>query len=92
MLTIAHRLQTIMKSDKVLVMSDGKVGEFDHPDKLLQNPKSHFTKLVEEMQKDEEKRKAEEAEKEKEKEEEKAKEEAKKAAEDAKEGKKEEEI
>ena len=49
MLTIAHRLQTIMKSDKVLVMSDGRVGEFDHPDKLMQNPKSHFTKLVQEM-------------------------------------------
>lgn len=45
-LTIAHRLNTIMDSDKVLVMDTGRVAEFDHPHVLLQNPEGHFTKLV----------------------------------------------
>ena len=59
MLTIAHRLQTIMHSDKVLVMSFGKVAEYNSPAKLMQNPKSHFTKLVNEIQSDEKKKAAE---------------------------------
>jgi len=45
-LTIAHRLQTIINSDKIVVMSYGQVAEFDSPENLLKNPKSHFTKLV----------------------------------------------
>lgn len=46
MLVIAHRLQTIIESDKVMVLGDGKVVEFDSPDALMENEKSHFTKLV----------------------------------------------
>lgn len=46
-LTIAHRLNTIMDSDRVLVMSGGKVVEFDHPYNLLQIESGHFTKMIE---------------------------------------------
>ncbi|CAH1105115.1 unnamed protein product [Psylliodes chrysocephalus] len=45
-LTIAHRLNTIMDSDKVLVMNFGQIVEFDHPHKLLQIPGGHLHKLV----------------------------------------------
>ncbi|KAJ8954555.1 hypothetical protein NQ318_000789 [Aromia moschata] len=47
-LTIAHRLHTIMDSDKVLVMDAGQVCEFDHPYKLLLNPSGVFHGLVSE--------------------------------------------
>ncbi|XP_018565523.1 probable multidrug resistance-associated protein lethal(2)03659 isoform X2 [Anoplophora glabripennis] len=45
-LTIAHRLHTIMDSDKVLVMDAGRAVEFDQPYKLLQNPRGVFYGLV----------------------------------------------
>lgn len=45
-LTIAHRLYTVMDSDKVLVMDGGTMVEFDHPYVLLKNPTGYFTKMV----------------------------------------------
>ena len=45
-LTIAHRLNTILDSDKILVLNDGKVQEFDTPKKLLENPQSGFYGLM----------------------------------------------
>uniref|UniRef100_A0A8C4Z867 ATP-binding cassette, sub-family C (CFTR/MRP), member 10 n=1 Tax=Gadus morhua TaxID=8049 RepID=A0A8C4Z867_GADMO len=45
-LTIAHRINTIMDSDRVLVMHAGKVVEFDAPAALLQNDQSLFSRLV----------------------------------------------
>ncbi|KAJ8918452.1 hypothetical protein NQ315_008149 [Exocentrus adspersus] len=45
-LTIAHRLHTIMDSDKVLVMDAGRAVEFDHPHTLLQDTRSVFYGMV----------------------------------------------
>ncbi|XP_057653035.1 ATP-binding cassette subfamily C member 4-like isoform X9 [Diorhabda carinulata] len=45
-ITIAHRLNTIMEYNKVMVMSDGKLVEIGHPHHLLDNNKGHFHKLV----------------------------------------------
>ncbi|KAI8429860.1 hypothetical protein MSG28_000362 [Choristoneura fumiferana] len=47
-LTIAHRLNTIMDSDRVLVMDSGEVAEFDHPYHLLSDPKSRLSSMVRE--------------------------------------------
>ncbi|KAJ2946419.1 hypothetical protein O0L34_g12458 [Tuta absoluta] len=47
-LTIAHRLNTIMDSDRVLVMDKGKAVELDTPYALLSNPNSVFTFMVNE--------------------------------------------
>ncbi|KAF5303188.1 hypothetical protein FQA39_LY10101 [Lamprigera yunnana] len=45
-LTIAHRLNTVMDSDKVLVIDAGKVIEFDHPFNLLKKPNTLFYTMV----------------------------------------------
>lgn len=52
MLTIAHRLNTIMHSDKVMVLSYGKIKEFDNPSQLMRNPHGEFTKLLKELKKE----------------------------------------
>ena len=45
-LTIAHRINTIMDSDRVLVMSEGSVVECAPPGQLLQDSRSVFYQLV----------------------------------------------
>lgn len=45
-ITIAHRVQTIVDSDRVLVMDNGRIIEFDTPRNLLENPHSIFTRLI----------------------------------------------
>jgi len=45
-LTIAHRINTIMDSDKILVLKDGRAEEFAPPEELLQNEKSLFAEIV----------------------------------------------
>lgn len=45
-LTIAHRVETILDSDRVLVMGDGRILEFDTPDSLLADTNSHFYQMV----------------------------------------------
>ena len=45
-ITIAHRLNTIINSDRVLVLDKGKVSEFDNPQTLLEDPNSMFSSYV----------------------------------------------
>jgi ATP-binding cassette subfamily C (CFTR/MRP) protein 4 len=45
-LTIAHRLDTIMDCDKVLVMDNGVAVEYDHPHILLQHNDGDFALMV----------------------------------------------
>ncbi|KAG0253140.1 hypothetical protein BG011_006529 [Mortierella polycephala] len=45
-LMIAHRLNTIIECDKILVMEDGRVVEFEPPTKLIENKDGYFHSLV----------------------------------------------
>jgi len=45
-LTIAHRVDTIMDSDKILVLSDGVAVEYDSPKQLLASEDSQFSDIV----------------------------------------------
>nr|NP_995691.1 Multidrug-Resistance like protein 1, isoform K [Drosophila melanogaster]AAS64695.1 Multidrug-Resistance like protein 1, isoform K [Drosophila melanogaster] len=45
-LTIAHRLNTILDSDKVIVLDKGQIIEFASPTELLDNPKSAFYSMA----------------------------------------------
>ncbi|CAJ2664897.1 unnamed protein product [Trifolium pratense] len=46
--TIAHRIHTVIDSDLVLVLSDGRIAEYDEPSKLLEREDSFFYKLIKE--------------------------------------------
>ncbi|XP_070538468.1 ATP-binding cassette sub-family C member 5-like [Ptychodera flava] len=46
MLIIAHRLNTVLNCDKILVMDRGKVVEYDSPSTLLANPESWFSGMM----------------------------------------------
>lgn len=46
-ITVAHRLNTVIDSDRVLVMDAGVAVEFDAPFTLLQNEKGIFRSMVE---------------------------------------------
>ncbi|KAJ3015274.1 hypothetical protein NUW54_g1087 [Trametes sanguinea] len=48
LLTVAHRLQTIMDSDKIMVLDAGQIVEFGKPSELLQKENGLLRSLVEE--------------------------------------------
>ncbi len=50
-ITVAHRLNTVINSDKMLVLEGGMLKEFDNPQKLLADPNSFFTQLWNDSQK-----------------------------------------
>lgn len=52
MLTIAHRLNTIINSDKVLVLSFGRIKEYDSPQNLMSQSDSEFSLLLQELKKE----------------------------------------
>ena len=46
LLVIAHRVQTVLGCDKILVLEDGSLREFGEPGVLAADPKSEFSKIL----------------------------------------------
>ena len=51
MVVVAHRINTIIQSERVLVLSFGQIKEYDTPVALMADGKSEFSKLIEELRK-----------------------------------------
>ncbi|PRQ27535.1 putative xenobiotic-transporting ATPase [Rosa chinensis] len=45
-ITVAHRIPTVMDSDMVLVLDEGRIVEYDSPARLIKESSSAFSKLV----------------------------------------------
>jgi len=44
-LAIAHRLSTVINSDRLVVLEGGKIAEIGPPQTLLKHAKSYFSKV-----------------------------------------------
>lgn len=49
MFIIAHRINTVLECDKIMVLKFGELMEFDSPQNLLQNEDSYFKKIYDKM-------------------------------------------
>jgi ATP-binding cassette subfamily C (CFTR/MRP) protein 4 len=49
MFIIAHRINTVLNCDKIMVLKFGEIVEFDSPEVLLQNPDSYFKNIYDKM-------------------------------------------
>ena len=49
MLIIAHRLETVMGCDKIMVFDGGRIAEFDSPGRLIDDKESLFSRLCQSM-------------------------------------------
>ena len=46
MLSIAHRIASVSDYDRIMVLSEGRLVEFDSPSRLLLDPNSEYSQLV----------------------------------------------
>jgi len=49
MFIIAHRINTVLKCDRIMVLKFGEIMEFDSPQKLLNTPGSYFKDIYDKM-------------------------------------------
>jgi len=54
MITVAHRLNTIISSDRIMMLENGKNVEMGSPQELMNNPKSGFNLYLKEIKKEQE--------------------------------------
>mmetsp|Transcript_35290 Transcript_35290/g.54196 ORF Transcript_35290/g.54196 Transcript_35290/m.54196 type:complete len:188 (-) Transcript_35290:873-1436(-) len=45
-IAVAHRLDTVIDYDRILVLGEGRVLEYGSPAELLENPNGHFSSMV----------------------------------------------